>query len=497
MARHSYVVYRRMAHLHPLIERGEGVYLWDTEGRRYIDGSGGAAVVNIGHGVAEVVQAMAEQAASAAYVHGTMFTTDALETHSEQLAALVPMPDPRFYYMTSGSEAVETAIKFARQLQVARGEPTREVIISRWGSYHGATMGALAVTGKPKMRTLFAPLFRDQPHIPPPYCYRCPFEPPLNPPQLWGGSSVEPRPNPPQPGEGSSIALPQSREGSSIGYATQNPKLETRNPPPACNLACAQALETEILRQGPGRVAAFIAESVSGATLGAVAPPEGYWPLVRQICDRYGVLLIADEVMAGFGRTGRWFAIEHFGVQPDVITMGKGVTGGYFPLSITAVRGADVERIRQVHGDFVHGGTFSHHAVGAAVGLAVLRYLQKNDLVAASAAKGKVLGEKLSAALGELPCVGDIRGIGLLWGVEFVADRATKAPFPPTAHFVHRVADASFDNGLIVYPITGCADGVAGDLVLVAPPFIITEAQMDEVVRLLREAVLEVSEACS
>ncbi len=449
MARHSlwdgtrpsHVVYRHMAHPHPLAVRGEGVYLWDAEGRRYIDGSGGAAVVNIGHGVTEVVQAMAKQAASAAFVHGTMFTTDALETHSEQLAALVPMPEPRFFYMTSGSEAVETAIKFARQLQVARGEPTREVIISRWGSYHGGTLGALAVTGKPKMRTLFAPLFRDQPHIVPPYCYRCSFE------------------------------------------ATH----------PDCNLACAQALEAEILRQGPERVVAFIAESVGGATLGAVAPPEGYWPLVRQICDRYGVLLIADEVMAGFGRTGRWFAIEHFDVQPDVITMGKGVTGGYFPVSVTAVRGADVERIRKVHGDFVHGGTFSHHAVGAATGLAVLRYLQKNDLVTASAAKGKALGEKLSAALGELPCVGDVRGIGLLWGVEFVADRATKAPFPPAAHFARRVANVAFDNGLIVYPCAGCADGVAGDLVLVAPPFIITETQMDEIVRLLREAVLEVS----
>ena len=488
MAQHSHVVYRHMAHPHPLAERGEGIYLWDTEGRRYIDASGGAAVVNIGHGVAEVVQAMAEQAADIAYVHGTMFTTDALETHSEQLAALVPMPDPRFYYMTSGSEAVETAIKFARQVQIARGEPTRELIISRWGSYHGATMGALALTGRSKMRTPFAPLFRDQPHIPPSYCYRCPFEPPPNLPLPFDPAQG-------RPWGGSSIALPQSGEGSSIGYATQNSKLETRNSYPTCNLACAQALETEILHQGPERVVAFIAESVSGATLGAVAPPEGYWPLVRQICDRYGVILIADEVMAGFGRTGRWFAIEHFDVQPDVITMGKGVTGGYFPLSITAVRGADVERIRQVHGDFVHGGTFSHHAVGAAAGLAVLRYLQQHDLVAASAVKGKMLGEKLSAALGELPCVGDVRGIGLLWGVEFVADRKTRAPFPPAARFARRVADAAFDNGLIVYPGAGCADGVAGDLVLIAPPFIITEAQMDEVVSLLREAVLEVSEA--
>jgi adenosylmethionine-8-amino-7-oxononanoate aminotransferase len=443
MVHRKHIVYRHMAHTHPLAVRGEGVYLWDAEGRRYIDGSGGAAVANIGHGVAEVARAMAEQAANVAYVHGTMFTTDALETHSERLAALVPMPEPRFYYMTSGSEAVETAIKFARQVQIARGEPTREVIISRWASYHGATLGTLAVTGRSRMRIPFAPLFRDQPHIVPPYCYRCPF-----------GATY-----------------------------------------PACDLACARALEAEILRQGPERVAAFIAESVSGATLGAVVPPQGYWPLVRQICDRYGVLLIADEVMAGFGRTGRWFAIEHFGVQPDVITMGKGVTGGYFPLSVTAVRGADVERIRQVHGDFVHGGTFSHHAVGAAVGLAVLRYVQKNDLVAASAAKGKMLGEKLRAALGDLPCVGDVRGIGLLWGVEFVADRATQAPFPPAARFARRVADTAFDNGLIVYAGTGCADGVNGDLVLIAPPFIITEAQMDEVAHLLRESVLKAAKA--
>jgi adenosylmethionine-8-amino-7-oxononanoate aminotransferase len=437
----SHVVYRHMAHAHPLAVRGEGVYLWDTDGKRYIDGSGGAAVANIGHGVAEVAQAMAEQAANVAYVHGTMFTTDALETHSERLAALVPMPGPRFYYMTSGSEAVETAIKFARQVQIARGEPTREVIISRWASYHGATLGTLAVTGRSRMRIPFAPLFRDQPHIVPPYCYRCPF-----------GATY-----------------------------------------PACDLACARALEAEILRQGPERVAAFIAESVSGATLGAVVPPQGYWPLVRQICDRYGVLLIADEVMAGLGRTGRWFAIEHFGVQPDMITMGKGVTGGYFPLSVTAVRGTDVERIRQVHGDFVHGGTFSHHAVGAAVGLAVLRYVQENDLVTASAVKGKMLGEKLVAALGGLSCVGDVRGIGLLWGVEFVADRVTKVPFPPAARFARRVADTAFDNGLIVYAGTGCADGMNGDLVLIAPPFIISEAEMDEVARLLREAILEVS----
>jgi len=438
----SHVFYRRVGYPHPQAVRGEGIYLWDADGRRYVDASGGAVVVNVGHGVAEVAQAMAEQAADVAYVHGTVFTTGALEAYSERLAALVPLPEPRFYYLTSGSEAVETTLKFARQVQVARGEPARQVVISRWGSYHGATLGALAVTGKPRMRTLFAPLFRDQPHIPPPYCYRCPFT------------------------------------------ATY----------PTCDLACARALETEILRQGPERVAAFIAEPVGGATLGAVVPPQDYWPLVRQICDRYGLLLIADEVMTGFGRTGRWFGMGHFGVQPDVMTMGKGATGGYFPLSITAVREADVDTVRQAHGDFAHGGTFSHHAVGAAAALATLRYLEEHDLVAAASMRGAYLGRRLQEALEELPCVGDVRGLGMMWGVEFVADRETKAPFPPQLHFSQHVCDLAFERGVIFYPGAGGVDGVAGDHLMVAPPFVIAEEEIEEVVSVLQMVVLDVWE---
>lgn len=435
----TFVFRRRMGFPHPVAVRGERIYIWDADGRRYIDASGGPIAVNIGHGVAELAQAMAGQAAAIAYVHGTIFTTDALETYSAELARRVPIENPRFYYLTSGSEAVEAAAKFARQVQVARGEPTREVVIARWGSYHGATLGALALTGRTSMRHLYAPMFRDQPHIPPPYCYRCPF-----------GATY-----------------------------------------PTCDLACARALEAEIRRQGPGRIAAFIAEPVSGATLGAVVPPEGYWPLVREICDRYGILLIADEVMTGFGRTGRWFGMEHFGVRPDAMTMGKGATGGYFPFSITAVRADDVETIRRAHGDFNHGGTFSHHAVGAAVALATLRYLEAHDLVSAAATKGAYLGRRLREALGDLPCVGDIRGIGMMWGVEFVADRGTKTPFPPERAFARRVGDRALQKGLITYPGSGCADGIAGDHVMVAPPFVITEAEIDEVVALLREAVVE------
>ncbi len=438
----GHVFHRRMAHHHPLAARGKGIYLWDNEGRRYIDGSSGAAVVNIGHGVTEVAQAIAEQAAQVAYVHGTVFSTDVLEKYSERIAALIPIEAPRFYYTSSGSEAVETALKFARQVRLARGEATREVVISRWGSYHGATLGALAVTGKPKMRTPFAPLIRDHPHIPPPYCYRCPF-----------GATY-----------------------------------------PSCDLACAQALETEILHQGVDRVMAFIAESVGGATLGAVVPPQDYWLRIAQICDRYGLLLIVDEVMAGNGRTGRWFGIQHFGVEPDIITMGKGVTGGYFPLSITAVRESDLQMVLNAHGDFTHGSTYSHHAVGAAAAQATLDYLEQHDLVNAAARLGTYLGQQLKEKLGDLPSVGDIRGLGMLWGIEFVADRKTKEPFSPEVQFSRRVGDLAFERGVIFYPGSGCADGVRGDHLLIAPPFVINEAEIDEMVSVLREVVIDVGE---
>jgi adenosylmethionine-8-amino-7-oxononanoate aminotransferase len=410
--------------------------LWDDQGRRYIDAAGGAAVVNVGHGVEEVVRAMGAQAQSVAYVHGTVFSSQPLEAYSSRLTGRVPLRDPRFYYMTSGSEAVETAVKFARQVQLARGEASRELVIGRWGAYHGATLGTLAVGGKPQMRHHFAPLFRDQPHVPSPYCYRCPY-----------GAAY-----------------------------------------PACDLACAQALETEILRQGPKRVAAFIGESVGGATLGAVVPPAGYWPRIREICDRYGLLLIADEVMAGFGRTGTWFALEHFDTRPDVMAMGKGATGGYFPLAITTVEAADVDAIRRAHGDFSHGGTYSHHAVGTAVALAVLRYLETHELVTAAAERGAYLGRRLEESLAGLPCVGDVRGLGLLWAVEFVANRRTKEPFPREQAFGRRVWSLAFEQGAVFYPGSGSVDGWRGDHLLIAPPFVVNEAQIDTFVDILAQA---------
>jgi adenosylmethionine-8-amino-7-oxononanoate aminotransferase len=435
--RSSHVFYRKHRRPKPVISHGQGVYLWDTDGRRYIDASGGAVVVNVGHGVQEIADAIHEQAARVAYAHATMFTNPALEELAEGLAAHLPLEDARLFFMASGSEATETAIKLARQVQIARGEPSRYRVIARWGSYHGATLGALAITGKPSMRGIFAPMFTDMPHIPPVYCYRCPF---------------------------------------GLEY-------------PSCGLRCADALEDEIKRQGAETVAAFIAEPVAGATLGAVVPPDEYWPRVREICDHYGVLLIADEVMSGMGRTGRWFAVEGFGVSPDVICLGKGVSGGYLPLSVTAARGDVVDWLWKETGDFNHGGTFSHQPVAAAAGLATLRYMEKHDLVGRAAELGERLGRALHDAFDDHPHVGDVRGRGLMWALEFVADRATRQPFPPSAHLAERVFERAFAAGLIVYPMSGGVDGVAGDHVMVAPPLVVDEGQVDEIVSYLGPAI--------
>jgi hypothetical protein len=254
-------------------------------------------------------------------------------------------------------------------------------------------------------------------------------------------------------------------------------------------------LESEILHQGPERVAGIIAEPVGGATLGAIVPPDGYWPLIREICDRYQVLLIADEVLTGFGRTGTWFAMEHWQethVQPDVMTMAKGAAGGYFPLSITAVRGSDVETLRQAHGDFNHGGTFSHHAVGVAAALATMDYLEAHDLIARAAALGIVLGQTLHESMNSLPSVGDVRGVGLLWAVEFVADRESKAPYPRELHFADRVCARCMEKGVLFYPGHGSVDGERGDHLMVAPPYIVTEEQIEVIVETLHGAIEQV-----
>ena len=428
---HGNVFYRNMNHLRPKIAYGQGIYLYDESGKRYIDGSGGPLVINVGHGRAEIVEAMARQAQLAAYVHATMFTSEPLEAYAAALAEVTPLPEPRFYFLSSGSEVVEGAIKLARQIQMARGEERRHVVLSRWNSYHGMTLGALAVSGRPGLRSPYLDMLHDVPHIPSPYLYRYP----MTGEQLAG------------------------------------------------------RLEEAIVALGAENVAAFIAEPTSGASLGAALPPDDYWPRVRAICDRYGVLLIADEVLVGFGRMGKMWALEHWQTVPDILVASKGTAGGYFPLGFIAARGADVEQVRVALGDFNHGGTFSHHAVGAAAGLATLGIMQREKLVENSATMGALMGELLHKALDDHPHVGDIRGRGLFWGIELVQDRATKQPFPKKEGITHHLTDRAFDLGLIIYHSVGCADGVNGDVVMLGPPLIVDEAQVREMVAILTETI--------
>ncbi|MCP5093952.1 MAG: aspartate aminotransferase family protein [Chloroflexi bacterium] len=427
----GHVFYRKMDHKRPKISHGEGIYLFDESGKQYIDGSGGPMVVNVGHGRSEVVNAMAEQAQAVAYAHAIMFTNEPAEQLSHELAKIVPIDNPRFFYLSSGSEVVEAAIKFARQIQQARGEGGRDMTICRSLSYHGMTLGALGVSGRPGLRTPYMGMMVNMPHVRPPYPYRF----------------------------------------NASGYEL------------------ADRLEESILAYGPENVSAFIAESISGASLGAIIPPDDYWPRIREICDKYGVILIADEVLVGLGRTGKWWAIDHWDVIPDILVTSKGLAGGYMPFGFMAAKHEHVELVRQQLGDFSHGGTFSHHAVATAAGLATLRILKEENLIENSARMGEILGRRLQETFGTHPNVGDIRGRGLFWGIEFVTNKVSKEPFPAKEKLAWHIFERAFEAGLIVYYSQGCADGRNGDLVMLGPPLIINEAQIDEMVAILETAV--------
>jgi adenosylmethionine-8-amino-7-oxononanoate aminotransferase len=424
----------------PTAVRAEGVHVWDQEGRRYIDAAGGALVVNVGHGVREVADAVAEQVRRVAYVHGSELTSEPMEALADALAVRAPMPDARLYLVAGGSEANETAIKLARQHHVARGAPGRVKVISRWPSYHGCTVGTLAVSGRPTLRRDFEPLLPAMPHVPAPYPYRC--------------------------------AL--------AGCGT------------ACSLECARALARVIEAEGPETVSAFIAEPVVGASAGAVVPPPDYYRIVRETCDRYGVVFIADEVMTGLGRTGRWWGVEHWDVVPDILTTGKGLTSGYVPGGAVLARGDLVDAVQEA-GGFHHGFTYSHHPVVAATGLAVLRYLERHDLVTRAAETGRHLLQRLRG-LGDLPAVGDVRGLGLMAAVEIVADRAARTPYPASARMAQRIQGEALARGVIVYASGGQVDG-AGDLLMLGPPLGITREQVDEAVTTLGDAIAAVTRA--
>lgn len=420
----------------PVAVRAEGSSVWDATGKRYLDAAGGAIVVGVGHGHPGVLRAMAEQASRVAYVHGTQFATEALEAYAADLAPLLPMDAPRIYPVSGGSEAVETALKLARAYHLARGDRSRHRVIARWGSYHGNSLGALDASGREPLRRPYEPWLGRALHVPAPYEYRCP-----------------------NPGH-----------------------------PDGCGPWNTDALEQAIQEAGPETVACFIAEPVVGATLGAAVPPEGYWQGVAEVCRRHGVLLIADEVMTGLGRTGAWFASDHFGIRPDILVCGKGASSGYWPLGLTVASGEVFDAVAS-GGGFVHGFTFSHSPVGAAAGHAVLRALRDEGLVEASRVKGERLRDGLRDALAGEPLAGDVRGLGLMVGVEVVADRESKKPFPRAERTVERLTAAAMKDGLILYPSTGCADGVDGDLVMLGPPFVIADAEIDEAIEKTAAAV--------
>lgn len=429
---------RRFGQHYPLAVRGEGVYLYDAEGKKYLDAGGGAAVVTIGYGVVEVVEAMAAQARALPFVHSSQFHTPAAEALAEHLRRLAPGPlaeGARVYFTSGGSEATETALKLVRQYWLERGHPNRYKIIARWQSYHGSTLGALALSGNPRRRKAYAPLLPEFGHIAPCYCYRCPLG------------------------------------------------LEF----PSCQLACAEELERALANDAEQTIAGFILEPVVGATSGAV-PPEGYLQRIRAICDRHDIPLIADEIMTGMGRTGQPFAVEHWGVVPDLILLGKGLCSGYAPLGAVLVAERIWRAIERGSGHFEHGFTYQAHPISVAAGLAVQEYVQKKNLIEQCRQRGQAFAARLERLRG-LPCVGDVRGKGLLQTVELVADKKTRTPFPAEQKVAERLGEELRDRGVLVYPMKGCADGWAGDHLLLAPPFVVSEAELDHITAAFEQAL--------
>ncbi|HEY1240031.1 MAG TPA: aspartate aminotransferase family protein [Bryobacteraceae bacterium] len=440
----SAVLRRSLHKTFPAAVRGEGVYVWDTEGKRYLDFSGSAAVNLIGHGVPEIGAAIARQAEQLEFVHTTQFTTPVAEEYAHELLEFAGenFRGGCVYFTCGGSESVETALKLARQFQVEIGQPKRYRVLSRRQSYHGSTLGALAVSGNKRRREMFLPMVREFEHIGMPYCYRCSYD------------------------------------------CTDGCRM--------CGQEYAAELERAI-EAAEGEAGGFIFEPVSGATLGAVTPPPGYLQSIAEICRKHGVLLIADEVMTGMGRTGRNFAVDHWDVAPDILVAAKGLSSGYAPLGAVIASKKVADAIDAGTGAFMHGFTYNAHPLSVAAGRAVLKYLQAKDLVAAAdSGKQDAPGGQLRAALESLrDCVGDVRGIGLLWGVEFVADRKTKQPFPPEQSFAGHVGQACAKRGLLVYPMQGCVDGHSGDHLLIAPPAVISADETRWAVEQLREAIAE------
>ena len=434
----SHVFPRHTKNMPPLALSGEGCYLLDASGKRYFDGSGGAAVSCLGHGDPEVIEAIKTQVEKLAFAHTGFFTSEPAEKLADLLIANAPGELDRVLFVSGGSEANEAAIKLARQYFVEKGETNRRFLIARRQSYHGNTLGALAVGGNQWRRKQFSPLLVDVSHISP--CFE---------------------------------------------YADRNPDESTFD----YGQRVAQELEDEILRLGTDSVIAFLAEPVVGATAGAVPAVEGYFTRIREICDRYGVLLILDEVMCGMGRTGHLFACEADNVTPDIACIAKGLGAGYQPIGAMLCSSEIYRTIEEGSGFFQHGHTYLGHPVATAAGCAVLEAILSRDLVSRVRTMGERFDKALKDQFSDHAHVGDIRGRGLFRGIELVADKVSKSPFAPEKRLAAGIKKAAFEQGLICYPMSGTRDGVNGDHILLAPPFIIEDDQIDEVVTKLDTAI--------
>jgi adenosylmethionine-8-amino-7-oxononanoate aminotransferase len=418
---------RNLRKQYPVAVRGEGSWIIDSEGRRYLDASGQAAVVSIGHGVPEIGRAMAEQSNRIAFAHTSQFHSEPAERLATRVLAIAPrnfQHGGRVYFTSGGSEATETAIKLVRQYFLETRQPSRFRIVSRKQSYHGSTLGAMSVSGNVGRRAPYAPMIPEWGHVAPCFCYHCPFDKTY----------------------------------------------------PECNLACADDLDAFLRANDSSTVAAFIFEPVVGATLGAVPAVDGYTARIAEICRKHGILLVADEVMTGMGRTGKPFASLHWGLEPDIILTGKGIASGYAPLGAVLVAPHVAEAYEKGTAAFMHGFTYQSHPVATAAGNAVFDYLETHKLFDRVAPAGETLRKSLSA-LENHPHVGQVRGLGLLQGVEFVKTKSTREPFPKEAGIAEKIRQAALEKDVLTYPSQGTVDGTRGDHVLLAPPFIITSQE--------------------
>ncbi|NIY74109.1 aspartate aminotransferase family protein [Thalassospira sp. HF15] len=424
----------------PLIDRSEGVYMWDVDGKRYIDASSGAMVSNIGHSDPRVVAAMMKQLEKASFAYRLHFENDAAEDLAVRLAERAPGDLERVFFVSGGSEAVESCLKLARQYALANGEAQRTKIISRFPSYHGATLGALAITGYTPMHAPFAPMMVDQPKIPAPTCY-------LDRDDL-------------------------SDHERGIKYANM--------------------LEAEIIKQGPETVLGFIMEPVGGAATGALVAPDSYYGRIREICDQYGILLIYDEVMTGAGRTGKYFAAEHWGITPDILAVSKGLAAGYAPLGAMIAPDRIVGPVLD-HGGFIHGYTYAGNPLACAAGNAVLDVIDEDNLLENAATNGAALKDELSKLAEDFPMIGDVRGKGLLLAMELVKNRDSMEPLDPKHMAAARLVDIAYDMGLIIY-WRRTRGGYRGDHVMVCPPMTITKEQFADILGPLRKALTELQD---